>query len=1038
MSQTPSHFTPTPYTPSSDANFTPTQGTYKELKPFRHWCQKVLPLVYDDSLSYYELLCKVVDYLNNTMEDVDTLHDDVDNLHTAYEDLEGDMNAKYLAMTSWMNSSYADLVDFVNTYFADLNVQTEINNKLDDMAEDGTLSALIEPYVQPKVNNKINSMVTNGEFADIVAPFVEPAVDDEIDDMVNDGRFKAITDPKVVQETDTWLQQNITNPSNPPLDASLTLNNAAAPAKTVGQELYYNIRGSIESLLNPKTNYFDKNSIIPNADIVSATGAIVASETYNVSDWIVMPFKSRIKLTNVSHNYAYCYDRDNAYLGRIDLSTVTTPIWETYNNIHHIRILTANADTDVMVTLYTTDTSTYIPYNANETIDDAIKFINDTINYSIRNTIGKIVENTVNFFDPNSVIPNKDIVSATGVIINSSTLSISDAIIMDFSKPIWIQNGTYTYAYCYEKDGTYLGRVDANVNAGISSTYATVRYIRVVVANTDNNVMVTYREDMSSTTYIPFNPLGDIYSRISALRSELIYSIKNEIACIINSRNYFNEKAILPNTDIVSATGKLIPSASYSTSDWIIMNFTKRVIITNSSVNYLYCYDKDDNYLGRYNPTGTGDAPLDVYPTVHHIRVLKNNTDTNVMVTYYTDYMTGYVAFNALEYVTDNKALHRNTKYGNLYNNSTRFDNTSLYSNTGYFRSDAGYFTSDKIYVDGSKPVVCIGSTYSTIYQYLYCYDSNDEFLGRIDCVNPTILNTATGHTVEYVRVCGTMNDDNSTLGVYQSNWKYHTVTPYNESLGEPLVSRRKFRIATYNCGNFSGVGITQDTEASYRVPYIEAIQSLEADIALFQYDVNLIDNKATYTTILEKLMTQGIYHGSRNYDYLGFRSNFDVVNEGTVDYDITPTPSHSYFEWIDVLIDGKPIHICNIHVEWKDNATRQEQLDEIIEHCSNYKDCIVLGDFNPEDYIDNVKQSDNLTYAADLQRFITAGFTPLNANDDLLGVVNTMADNSSPYFNGPWDNILIRGGIKFCGFNRLERTWMNDHYPVYADLMVV
>lgn len=36
--------------------------------PFRFFCQKVLPLVYDDSLSYYELLCKVVDYINKLIE----------------------------------------------------------------------------------------------------------------------------------------------------------------------------------------------------------------------------------------------------------------------------------------------------------------------------------------------------------------------------------------------------------------------------------------------------------------------------------------------------------------------------------------------------------------------------------------------------------------------------------------------------------------------------------------------------------------------------------------------------------------------------------------------------------------------------------------------------------------------------------------------------------------------------------------------------------------------------------------------------------
>ena len=49
--------------PNKPANFTPQLGDYKTLQPFRYWCQKVLPLVYDDSLSYYELLCKVVDYL---------------------------------------------------------------------------------------------------------------------------------------------------------------------------------------------------------------------------------------------------------------------------------------------------------------------------------------------------------------------------------------------------------------------------------------------------------------------------------------------------------------------------------------------------------------------------------------------------------------------------------------------------------------------------------------------------------------------------------------------------------------------------------------------------------------------------------------------------------------------------------------------------------------------------------------------------------------------------------------------------------------
>ena len=36
---------------------------------FKFWCQSVLPLVYDDSLSYYEVLCKVVTYINKLIDD---------------------------------------------------------------------------------------------------------------------------------------------------------------------------------------------------------------------------------------------------------------------------------------------------------------------------------------------------------------------------------------------------------------------------------------------------------------------------------------------------------------------------------------------------------------------------------------------------------------------------------------------------------------------------------------------------------------------------------------------------------------------------------------------------------------------------------------------------------------------------------------------------------------------------------------------------------------------------------------------------------
>lgn len=52
------------------------------MRHFRFWCQKVLPLVYDDSLSYYEVLCKVVDYINNLIDTDNQIIGEIDQLRS--------------------------------------------------------------------------------------------------------------------------------------------------------------------------------------------------------------------------------------------------------------------------------------------------------------------------------------------------------------------------------------------------------------------------------------------------------------------------------------------------------------------------------------------------------------------------------------------------------------------------------------------------------------------------------------------------------------------------------------------------------------------------------------------------------------------------------------------------------------------------------------------------------------------------------------------------------------------------------------------
>ena len=131
------------------------------MKPFRFWCQKALPLVYDDSLSYYEVLCKVVKQMNDFLTDLQTatgaidqfaqqfvinqqfLNDMADQLGQNVQDLEDYINDR---LEDYM-TAYTQLQNYVNNYFDNLDVQQEINNKLDEMAEDGTFNTLFDPVI---------------------------------------------------------------------------------------------------------------------------------------------------------------------------------------------------------------------------------------------------------------------------------------------------------------------------------------------------------------------------------------------------------------------------------------------------------------------------------------------------------------------------------------------------------------------------------------------------------------------------------------------------------------------------------------------------------------------------------------------------------------------------------------------------------------------------------------------------------------------------------------------------------------------------
>ena len=102
----------------------------------------------------------------NTKEEVERFEEVIDTRVTNFENSVNETVADYI-------QRFTDLKDFVDDYFENLDVQEEINNKLDDMLEQGTLQEIITTYIQSNVewtfdtvaDMKLATNFVNGSYA---------------------------------------------------------------------------------------------------------------------------------------------------------------------------------------------------------------------------------------------------------------------------------------------------------------------------------------------------------------------------------------------------------------------------------------------------------------------------------------------------------------------------------------------------------------------------------------------------------------------------------------------------------------------------------------------------------------------------------------------------------------------------------------------------------------------------------------------------------------------------------------------------------
>lgn len=184
--------------------------------------------------------------------------------------------------------SYKALYDFVNQFFTNLDLQNEVNKKIEEMKDSGEILNLLKPTV--------NSEIT------------------------------------------AWLTANITNPSNPPIDKSLTVENAAADAKVVGDTFKnlntVNGRITIDIFENGNVDLTStglKYSNNPNrvrtksgSTIPLKAGDVIRLKDYSKYTMLILWTDQNWRVGWVTHEF--CVPRDGEFALNITTTDDTTPL----------------------------------------------------------------------------------------------------------------------------------------------------------------------------------------------------------------------------------------------------------------------------------------------------------------------------------------------------------------------------------------------------------------------------------------------------------------------------------------------------------------------------------------------------------------------------------------------------------------------------------------------------------------------------------------------------------------------------------------
>lgn len=110
---------------------------------------------------------------------------------------------------------------------------------------------------------------------------IQEEVDIKLDEMAGDGSLLALVRPVMIAYISSWLGDAITNPANPPLDNTLMLSNAAAESRAAGNRIR-NLE-NVLTLVPTGQNLANPNTLSTGRILADGT---LANESFYTTDFI--------------------------------------------------------------------------------------------------------------------------------------------------------------------------------------------------------------------------------------------------------------------------------------------------------------------------------------------------------------------------------------------------------------------------------------------------------------------------------------------------------------------------------------------------------------------------------------------------------------------------------------------------------------------------------------------------------------------------------------------------------------------------------